>query len=190
MNKQVTHHVSAKLTARPNPDKGNFGVFANTHIFTGELLIVWGGAIVNYDQLHTLSPEQQAHSVQVEENAYLATMREPDPGDYINHSCQPNAGLDGQISVVAMRDIFPSEEVCFDYAMSDGSPYDEFDCGCGAPTCRGRVTGGDWRLPDLQKRYAGYFSPYLQRRITRLQLEAEMIAYTAHEPQKVEVSRE
>lgn len=60
------------------------------------------------------------------------------------------------------------EEVCFDYAMSDGSPYDEFDCTCGAADCRRRVTGNDWCRPELQQRYAGYFSPYLQRRIEQL----------------------
>ena len=43
--------------------------------------------------------------------------------------------------------------------------YDEFACGCGAARCRGRVSGDDWRLPELRERYAGYFSAYLQRRI-------------------------
>jgi hypothetical protein len=32
------------------------------------------------------------------------------------------------------------------------------------------VTGSDWALPELQKRYKGYFSPYLQRRIDRIHL--------------------
>jgi S-adenosylmethionine decarboxylase len=52
--------------------------------------------------------------------------------------------------------------------MTDGSPYDEFDCTCGAPGCRRRVTGSDWQRPELQARYAGHFSPYLERRIARL----------------------
>jgi hypothetical protein len=70
-----------------------------------------------------------------------------------------------------MRDIGPGEEITFDYAMSDGSGYDEFACACGAATCRGRVTGEDWRLPALWRRYEGYFSPYLQRRIDTLRRE-------------------
>jgi len=49
--------------------------------------------------------------------------------------------------------------------MSDGSPYDEFDCACGSGLCRRRVTGEDWRQPVLQQRYSGHFSPYLQQRI-------------------------
>ena len=66
-------------------------------------------------------------------------------------------GLDGQIAIVAMRDIEPGEEVTIDYAMCDGSPYDEFDCACGTALCRGRVTGEDWRDPALWKRYQGHF---------------------------------
>ncbi|MCX6526609.1 MAG: hypothetical protein NTU52_01275, partial [Actinobacteria bacterium] len=31
--------------------------------------------------------------------------------------------------------------------------------------CRGEITGDDWRQKNLQKRYRGYFSPYLSRRI-------------------------
>jgi hypothetical protein len=27
------------------------------------------------------------------------------------------------------------------------------------------VSGDDWKLPELQKRYEGHFSPYIQRRI-------------------------
>ena len=68
----------------------------------------------------------------------------------------------------AMRAIAPGEEICYDYAMSDGSPYDEFECTCGTPDCRRQITGEDWRRPDLQKKYAGWFSTYLQRRIDQL----------------------
>ena len=85
--------------------------------------------------------------------------------DWVNHSCDPNAGLVGQIVLVALRDIKVGEEICFDYATSDGSPYDEFECGCGSRLCRHHVTGDDWKLPELQKRYEGHFSPYIQRRI-------------------------
>ena len=52
--------------------------------------------------------------------------------------------------------------------MSDGTPYDQFQCGCGAATCRGKITGEDWRRPELWKRYRGHFTPYLQRRIDAL----------------------
>lgn len=70
-------------------------------------------------------------------------------------------------------DIAPGEEICLDYAMCDGSAYDEFECGCGSPNCRGYVSGDDWKRPELWERYKGYFSPYLQRRIDRLKVNTQ-----------------
>jgi hypothetical protein len=39
------------------------------------------------------------------------------------------------------------------------------ECKCGAPNCRKILTGKDWQRPELQKRYVGYFSAYLARKI-------------------------
>jgi hypothetical protein len=130
---------------------------------------VWSGRIVAADRLDTLTEVIRHHTVQIEEDLFLASTSENEPPDFINHACEPNAGLDGQIAIVALRRILPGEEVTIDYAMCDGSPYDEFECACGSALCRGKVTGNDWRDPVLWKRYAGHFSPYLQRRIDALQ---------------------
>jgi hypothetical protein len=167
VTERLTSYISPKLEARPLPEKGFYGVFAREPVAAGELLAMWSGVIYRYDELETLEPIVVSRSVQVEDEMFLIPIKHGEPGDFFNHSCNPNAGLNGQIGVVAMRDIAAGEEVCYDYAMSDGSPYDEFDCHCGEPMCRHRVTGDDWRLPDLQARYNGYFSPYLQRRIER-----------------------
>lgn len=164
-----THYLSPKLTLQPNPDKGTAGVFAQERINTGELLMVWGGNILTGAQLETAPEPLVRFSVQVEEDLYLTTVTPPESADFVNHSCDPNAGLSSSISLVALRPIAPGEEICYDYAMSDGSPYDEFNCACGSPLCRQQVTGNDWQRPELQARYEGHFSPYLQRRIERLQ---------------------
>jgi len=163
---------SPKLEAIPRSGSDGYGLFASEPIQQGEVLIVWGGVIVGEEQLATFPDAYRQHSVQVEEGLYQVSLCCDEPADYMNHSCDPNAGPVGQIVIAAMRDIAQGEEVCFDYAMTDGSPYDEFECHCGAPNCRGRVTGDDWRRPELWERYKGYFSPYLQRRIDRLNAEA------------------
>jgi len=165
--------LSPKLEAEKNILKGGYGVVAREPISKGELVALWGGNVVTGDQLHELNKIAQRYSVQVEENLYLVTTRAYDSADYINHSCEPNLGMSGQIGLVAMRDIEPGEEVSFDYAMTDGTPYDEFECQCGSPNCRGYISGDDWKRPELSKRYAGYFSPYLQRRIDRLKDSVE-----------------
>jgi uncharacterized protein len=164
------NYLSPKLEMRQHPDKGGYGVYAKTPLQKGELIVVWGGYMLTGEQFHQLPPHARQHSLQVEENIFQVPVRPDDPADMINHACEPNAGLRGNISLVAMRPIRAGEEICFDYAMSDGSPYDEFVCGCGSKLCRGRVTGNDWQRADLQQRYNGYFSPYLQQRIQRLQV--------------------
>lgn len=144
-----------------------YGVFAVKPIPKDELIAVWGGEVVTRETLDTLPDRLRRLSIQVEEDLFLVALNEG-PGDYVNHSCAPNGGLRGQIALVAMRDISAGEQVTFDYAMSDGSDYDEFECECGAPECRHRVSGRDWRNPELWARYDGYFSPYLARRIEHL----------------------
>ncbi len=167
-----------KLEARRLDDKGGFGVFACEPIHAGELLAVWEGRLIRFPELEQLSPLRRRITVQVEEDFYLTSISEPEPADYFNHSCDPNAGMQGQLTLVAMRDIHPGEEICFDYAMTDGSPYDEFVCMCGSPACRGRITGDDWQNPDLQMRYHGYFSTYLQKRIDKLQSHYALADHT------------
>ncbi len=161
-----TSYVAPELTVRELSHKGGCGLFARQPIVRGTVLVVWGGEAVTWDELITFSDRDRRFSVQVEEQVFLAPVRRSlEPGDFINHSCNPNAGMSGQITVVAMRDITVGEEVCFDYAMTDSAPYDEFSCGCGAVNCRGQITARDWQLPELQAAYDGYFSPHLQRRI-------------------------
>lgn len=170
MYRKTSNYVSPKVEARPKPEKGSWGVFACEPIPKGEMLLMWGGRVVSGQELATLSHDQQAHGVQVEVDLYLAPYcaGEYDAGDFINHSCEPNAGLSGATIVVAMRAIMEDEEICFDYAMTDSSPYDEFECACGTASCRHAITGNDWKRPELQKKYRNYFSPYLQRWIDQL----------------------
>ena len=162
-----THFVADGLIGKEVAGKGK-GAYTTRAFKKGDLLAVWGGDILNRRQLEKCSPEQQMHAVQVEEGCYIVPHGEPEVGDLFNHSCDPNAGVQGQIALCAMRDIEAGEEICFDYSTTDSSDYDEFTCGCGVAACRGVVRGDDWKRPDVQAKYAGWFSPYLARRIAKL----------------------
>jgi uncharacterized protein len=161
-------YLSPKLEARSIPEKGGFGVFARDQVNQGETLAVWGGVVIPGARLNEYNEYSRTHGIQVEEDLFMLPLTPDDPSDQFNHSCDPNAGMSGQITLVAMRPIAVGEEICFDYAMSDSNPYDEFDCACGTPFCRGRIVADDWLRPELQQRYRGYFTPYLQRRMDQL----------------------
>lgn len=71
------------------------------------------------------------------------------PTNFLNHSCDPNAGYDGADAIVALRPIGRGEEIRMDYGTFSFSFDHAFACRCGAASCRGKVTAGDW--PGLVK---------------------------------------
>lgn len=150
------------------------GVFAKEDINKGELVIICGGAVMR------ASEEHGDYGIQVSEDMVLAAPPPPPEGgqaelsvaDYVNHSCAPNIGFRGQIFIVTMRTITQGEELTLDYAMClhaapSVSRY-EMKCDCGHPSCRKVVTEDDWHIPELQRRYDGYFQWYLQEKIHRM----------------------
>ena len=168
MSPEFTAYLTDKCEVQNRDVTGGKAVFAREVIEPGELIGVWSGRIVTAEELDELPEDIRRHTVQVEEGIYLASLSATRRRTSSTIPASRMRGLDGQVAIVALHRILPGEEVTIDYAMCDGSPYDEFDCECGSSLCRGRVTGEDWRSPALWERYAGHFSPYLARRIEAL----------------------
>lgn len=57
-----------------------------------------------------------------------------------NHSCQPNTAYQG-LDIIATRPIAAGEELTLDYASFLDEHMEPFTCRCGAPNCRGIITG-------------------------------------------------
>lgn len=165
----MENYRTPRAELRDLGQKGH-GSFATEHIPQGTVIATFGGTASTQRGLQRFAAERVSRSIQVEVDLFFVGPVEREPGDSINHSCEPNCGMRNATQVVAMRDIEPGEELTFDYAMSDMAAYDEFDCACGAESCRKRVTGRDWQNPVLQARYAGYFSPYVEREIEAARL--------------------
>jgi uncharacterized protein len=163
------HLLSSKIVGQKlkRKGKGNYGVFALEDIKLGELLIIWGGNILTDSELQHLPMRQRLQSIMVEEDAFLVSIEEG-YADWVNHSCDPNAWLVGQITLFSRRDIIAGEEICFDYGTCLGLPETKFRCHCHTTECRKYITGNDWKLPSLQSIYKGHFMPYLERKIKTL----------------------
>ncbi|GAB3070588.1 hypothetical protein GCM10027080_10890 [Pedococcus soli] len=84
----------------------------------------------------------------------------------LNHSCDPTLAwaADGE-RVVAFRDVEPGEELTLDYATGSIDPEMVVRCHCETYRCRQLVTGDDWRIPQVQRRYAGHLAPVVQRAV-------------------------
>lgn len=90
---------------------------------------------------------------------------EQDGVGQLNHSCDPNLGWAGERALVAVRDIAAGDELTLDYATVIADPDFVLMCHCGTYRCRQVVEGTDWQIPQLQRRYAGFWAPAVQRLI-------------------------
>ena len=136
------------------------GLFADRAFDEEETVLVLGGTVIDDAELARLQPHS---SLAIGEGTNLM-QDDDDPARYGNHSCDPNLWLADEVTVVTRRPVQAGEELTIDYATMTVVPW-QMECSCGAASCRGVVTGGDWRRPDLQERYAGRFSPFINTRI-------------------------
>jgi hypothetical protein len=84
----------------------------------------------------------------------------------LNHSCDPTLAWSPADSHLATRrDVLPGEELTVDYATLSADPQLLVRCHCETYRCRQMVTGDDWQIPELRRRYAGQFAPEVQRQI-------------------------
>ncbi len=109
------------------------GVFASEPIRCGEVIITFRGPLLERGQV-----DFNDYHLQIGENLYLGPSGQAD--DFINHSCDPNAGFGEGLVLSAIRDIAPNEEITWDYGTAiDEADFSGFTCSCGAVNCRGTV---------------------------------------------------
>ena len=149
-------YFSSKTEKRPSHVHGR-GLFAKRPIARGDVVVVKGGYEMTSAQRNGLERALEDSEIQIGDDLFIcpATQQELEGGMmHLNHSCDPNLGLQGQIVFVALRDIEKDEELTFDYAMTDDEEY-EMSCNCGSSSCRGVVTGRDWMQRELVRRNIG-----------------------------------
>ena len=160
---------SAKTEVKTSPIQGR-GLFARTAIGRGEIVAVKGGYVLAAEAWRCLEPTLGPADIQIAEELVIAPVRQDEREGamlFTNHSCDPNVAIQGQIVLVAMRDIGAGEELTHDWATTDDGDY-TMACHCGSPACRGTITGTDWMNPRLQEKYRGWFCWFLQRKIDAL----------------------
>ncbi|MFC5822598.1 SET domain-containing protein [Nonomuraea insulae] len=148
-----------RLEVRPSPVSG-VGLFATAAIPAGTVVSRLGGRLVTWDQLRPLLTGPYVDTITVSEDLNLVLPSDT-PNGKGNHSCDPNLWWTGPYTLATRRDLTPGEEATNDYATSTAAPDFTMDCRCGAALCRGRVTGADWRRPDLQEHYGEHWVPAL-----------------------------
>ncbi|MBI2592642.1 MAG: SET domain-containing protein-lysine N-methyltransferase [Candidatus Colwellbacteria bacterium] len=162
--------VNPKLKADKSKIHGN-GVFASEKILRGEKLMEFGGDLIT--QRQAFSGNYRSRSVWiVSPNHYLALPNSDTKeslDENLNHSCDANAWLTDEVTLVARRDIETGEEITLDQGTwnFEYTNYtdNEEPCFCRAKDCRKVLTETDWKIPSVQERYNGHFHPMIQKMI-------------------------
>ena len=86
-----------------------------------------------------ITPELRLHSLQVTDTLHIADTKYI---GYLSHSCDPNCRLDMErFEVQALKDVEADGLLTIDYAATEDVLYRQFECHCGAATCRRWITG-------------------------------------------------
>ncbi len=149
------------------------GLFAGELIPKGSLIAILSGKIYKSKDISEYE-EIKNYLFPISEDLFIGPQSKYKIHSifYLNHSCEPNSAIDGDIKIVALKDIFPEEEITIDYStlFFDQS---HFVCNCNSSHCRKSIHGTDILLPELQKKYQNYIANWIQKKI---ELKPESLA--------------
>ena len=115
----------------------------------GETILTFDGPELTQGELQRRG-DGRTYALPVAHDRYIDLVA---PGRFVNHSCDPNAGIWQERLLVAIRPIAEGEQILFDYSTALDRNHRTTPCRCGSAKCRG-VIGDFHRLPvPLQVHY-------------------------------------
>ncbi len=140
------------------------GVFATAQIKKGEIICFMLGEEMTVEkvmEMYDSGEEREGDPFQIDSRSYINLEK---PYVYINHCCEPNAGIRGKNELIALQDIEKGEEITYDYSTTEASD-DEFwgddyeawsmECFCGSEICRGLIEEFKFLPEDVKMKYIG-----------------------------------
>ena len=143
------------------PCNVGLGLFATRHFEAGERILVFKGKRFDAnDPIHE-TPDG-SNLLQTGRRTYIMPLP---PGLYVNHSCNPNAGVVHGRHLVALRSIAAGQEIRFDYATTIFDDTWKMACACGEPNCRNLIEDFSTLPEELKVFYLHHnlVAPYLKR---------------------------
>lgn|GEM_PF-825339 len=151
------HHFEVRDSGK----KGE-GLFATKDIRKGKLVFVARGP-VEFGHFEGNDCYQYPDWYMVNDNVWIDIQY---PYVKVNHSCNPNLGIDRVRCFVSLRDIEKNEELAFDYSITDNEEDWQMDCFCGEHDCRKKI-GAIQHVPSKYlSKSMPYIPKYFKRQVT------------------------
>ncbi|KAK3132501.1 hypothetical protein QOZ80_6AG0523000 [Eleusine coracana subsp. coracana] len=169
VSSMVEKYTSMKTTFKKRLTFGKsrihgFGVFAKVAHKAGDMMIEYTGEIVRPPisdirerQIYNLLVGAGTYMFRIDDERVIDATRAGSIAHLINHSCEPNCYSraitvlgDVHIIIFAKRDIYPWEELTYDYRFS--SIDQRLPCYCGSSKCRGVVNDVEAEMQSAKLR--------------------------------------
>jgi SET domain-containing protein len=125
------------------------GMFALQPIAAGETIIEYKGEVISWREAlrrHPHDPNDPNHTFyfHIDDKHVIDAKYRGNAARWINHACDPNCEadeVDGRVFIKALRDLFPGEELFYDYGLIIDERYTpklkkQYECRCGSALCR------------------------------------------------------
>ena len=145
--------------------KGGKGVFIHDRVAAGTPILEFTGKRFGPEVIDKVVMfNKRDYYLQVDRELFMGPSGYMD--DYVNHSCNPNCGLEfdnGRIIMKSLRNISFGTELTIDYATTQSGFPLRFFCRCGDRLCRGDIGNFD-EIPHSRQLYyvdRNVVAPYL-----------------------------
>jgi D-alanine-D-alanine ligase len=142
------HHINQKkYTVKGNSTAG-YGIFASQNINCNELIFNLEeqpqriATVEHIEQNWNIKEKDifAKYAYPISNEVFLLWNDDPQTWAPQNHSCNANTAYLG-LNVVATKNINKGDELTLDYSSFLDEKMEPFNCKCGAPNCKGLITG-------------------------------------------------
>lgn len=147
-----------KLEVKGSSIQG-LGVFTKKSFKKGQRISYIGGKICVLNIRNTKDSLSHPQWIGVKKNVWIDPLY---PYNYLNHSCEPSASVKGKVTVVALKDLKPGDEVTVDYSLIEGDPRWHMYCKCGSKHCRKIIRSINFLPRNVFKNYMPVMPTYFR----------------------------
>jgi len=146
------------------------GIFVAEDFNEGEVVCIWNeGAAKTQEDLFNTRRDPSIKLFMVFEDSYITNVDErTGKKAEFKYSCNPNVWFDeANNTLVARRPLSKGTQITFDFATSETEMSFNVGvaCECGSPTtCRGAISGTEYRYAPFCQRYKGHMSRYVGKK--------------------------
>lgn len=149
------------MTGRIYIDKSTIhgkGLFATNDLSKGEIAFIAKGKLEKFIVHSKMDSLFGSNWMSISKNTWLNPTKD-NPLTFLNHYCNPNLGIKGKVTFVALRYIKKGEELTVDYSILELNPLWKMKCKCGYKSCRKLIKS----IKFLPEKTYKYYLPFIPR---------------------------